>query len=349
MHNQLKIMQNQKIQATDYKFLSPKYPVFVFGAGGFGQKVADVLRSSGYKFAGYVTSDTWFNNLHNQQVQIVIGIFNRDVPLNKVYNEAIKKGFKNIFMPWDFYNQFHYEMGWRYWLARDTVVAKNLGSINQVVDLFADVTSVECFYNIINFRSGHLLEYSSFTHNLPQYFNDLTLNKPINMYVDGGAYIGDTYNYLIERIDVARSYLIEPDPNNFARLTSTVKQAVCLPMALSDKIELVKFASDSSESAHIDARGTYNIMTVSLDQLFPNVHNLSFIKLDLEGGEFKAIKGAERLIRNSRPVIAVSIYHKPEDIWEIPLLLSEYCEDYNFYLRQHNFNSFDSVLYAVPK
>ena len=90
-------------------------------------------------------------------------------------------------------------------------------------------------------------------------------------------------------------------------------------------------------------------MTVSLDQLFPNVHNLSFIKLDLEGGEFKAINGAKRLIRNSRPVMAVSIYHKPQDIWEIPLLLSEYCEDYNFYIRQHNFNSFDSVLYAVPK
>lgn len=342
-------MQNQKISAANYKFLNPKQPVFVFGSGSFGQRAADILRTSGYKFKGYVTSDTWFDNRPNSDTQIVIGIFNRDTPLKKIYDEAVNKGFENIFMPWDFYNQFYYEMGWRYWLSKDNLIEQNLQLINQAAKLFHDPASIECFYNIINFRLGNLIEYSYFTDNLPQYFNNLTLNRSIDIYVDGGAYIGDTYNYLIERAEVSQSYLIEPDPNNFARLTNNVKQAVCIPMALSDKIELVKFASDSAESAHIDSKGTYNVMTVSLDQLFPNVHNLSFIKLDLEGGEFKAINGAKRLIRNSRPVMAVSIYHKPQDIWEIPLLLSEYCEDYNFYIRQHNFNSFDSVLYAVPK
>ena len=76
---------------------------------------------------------------------------------------------------------------------------------------------------------------------------------------------------------------------------------------------------------------------------------LDGVSLDIEGGEIDALKGAERIIREGRPVICLSLYHKPDDLWRIPLLLASMVDDYAFHIRQHMFNSFDSVLYAVPK
>jgi hypothetical protein len=61
-----------------------------------------------------------------------------------------------------------------------------------------------------------------------------------------------------------------------------------------------------------------------------------------------ALRGARDLIKRSRPVIALSLYHLPKDPWELPELLQELCQDYRYFIRQHYFNTFDSVLYAVP-
>ena len=77
-------------------------------------------------------------------------------------------------------------------------------------------------------------------------------------------------------------------------------------------------------------------------------HHVDFIKLDVEGAEIAALRGGAELILRSRPILAVSLYHRPEDVWEIPELLMDMCTHYRFYLRQHLFNSFESVLYAIP-
>jgi hypothetical protein len=70
--------------------------------------------------------------------------------------------------------------------------------------------------------------------------------------------------------------------------------------------------------------------------------------MDIEGAEALALIGAKKIIKKCRPILAISYYHKPDDIWEIPLLLEKQCENYKFYLRQHLYNSFESVLYAIP-
>jgi hypothetical protein len=75
---------------------------------------------------------------------------------------------------------------------------------------------------------------------------------------------------------------------------------------------------------------------------------VDFIKLDVEGGEADALRGAHRTLISHRPVLAISCYHKPEDLWALPDLIDSLVPDYRFYLRQHAFNSFDLVLYAMP-
>ena len=70
--------------------------------------------------------------------------------------------------------------------------------------------------------------------------------------------------------------------------------------------------------------------------------------MDVEGAEADTLRGARRLLRERRPVLALSAYHHQADLWELPLLLAELCEDYEFHLRAHGPDGFETVLYGVP-
>ncbi|MFH1618985.1 MAG: FkbM family methyltransferase [bacterium] len=69
--------------------------------------------------------------------------------------------------------------------------------------------------------------------------------------------------------------------------------------------------------------------------------------MDIEGAELDALKGAAETIKKNRPKLAICIYHKPSDLFEIPLFIKSLVPEYRFYLRQHQPISCDLVLYAV--
>lgn len=92
--------------------------------------------------------------------------------------------------------------------------------------------------------------------------------------------------------------------------------------------------------------GTETISVRSLDSVLQG-KRASFIKMDIEGSELEALKGAEETIRKWRPKLAISMYHKPEDIWELPLYVKKLVPDYRLYLRHHSNAKWDFVLYAV--
>ena len=100
--------------------------------------------------------------------------------------------------------------------------------------------------------------------------------------------------------------------------------------------------------------GDHTVPVVSLDLMFANFNfskdcNGTLIKMDIEGSEYDALIGGKKIIRNIRPGLAISVYHKPSDLWELPLLISSWNLEYDFYLRSHQYNGFDVVLYAIPK
>lgn len=75
---------------------------------------------------------------------------------------------------------------------------------------------------------------------------------------------------------------------------------------------------------------------------------VDFIKMDIEGAESEAIMGAADTIRRFRPKLAISIYHRPEDLWEIPRQLAALVPDYRFRFGHHSPVQWESVLYAFP-
>ena len=74
---------------------------------------------------------------------------------------------------------------------------------------------------------------------------------------------------------------------------------------------------------------------------------VTFIKMDLEGSELRALMGAERIIRQYKPKLAISLYHKPEDIWELPLYILSLNSEYIFFIDHYSVATAETVLYAL--
>lgn len=74
---------------------------------------------------------------------------------------------------------------------------------------------------------------------------------------------------------------------------------------------------------------------------------VSFIKMDIEGSELETIKGAKNIIKEYKPKLAICIYHKNEDIWQIPITILRIRNDYKFYIRHYSFGHHETVLYGI--
>ena len=75
--------------------------------------------------------------------------------------------------------------------------------------------------------------------------------------------------------------------------------------------------------------------------------DITFIKMDIEGSEIPALRGAKEIIETQKPKLAICVYHKPEDIWEIPELILDYVPEYRLYLRHYSITYTETVLYAI--
>ena len=90
------------------------------------------------------------------------------------------------------------------------------------------------------------------------------------------------------------------------------------------------------------------IPIMALDDIMPNF-NPTLIKLDIEGAEPDALKGAEKLISQYQPDLAVCVYHTPGHLWELPMLMNRLLPNHQLSLRVHRFNGFDTVAYAMKR
>ena len=71
------------------------------------------------------------------------------------------------------------------------------------------------------------------------------------------------------------------------------------------------------------------------------------IKMDIEGAELEALKGCEDIIRNRKPKLAISIYHKAVDFVDILAYLLSLVPEYKLYYRHYSLYKYETVLYAA--
>lgn len=99
-----------------------------------------------------------------------------------------------------------------------------------------------------------------------------------------------------------------------------------------------------TSASAVSEAGEVSVETETVDRAAPDA---TFIKLDIEGAELEALRGAAETIRRNRPKLAVCVYHKPGDLFKIPLFIKSLVPEYRLYLRQHQPVACETVLYAV--
>ncbi len=89
--------------------------------------------------------------------------------------------------------------------------------------------------------------------------------------------------------------------------------------------------------------------TVDEIVLSAGLDRVDYLKMDIEGAEIAALKGAGFTLRKFRPQLAISIYHEPSHFWRIPLILRAACPRYRFYVKHYHFHCAETLLYGIPE
>lgn len=181
-----------------------------------------------------------------------------------------------------------------------------------------------------------------------QYFEAFLKIKKGAM-LDAGGYDGEEVikymNYMGD--DKCKFYLFEPDKNNYEickRRLKKYKNGSIHNKGLSDTNGIMKFNQIGTSSASFSKAGTEEVEVTTIDSLNDN---FSFVKVDVEGGEKNLLNGASNTIRLQKPNVAISIYHKEEDIIELPQILLNLNPNYKFYIRHYSVGTPETVLYAI--
>jgi FkbM family methyltransferase len=248
-----------------------------------------------------------------------------------------------------------------YALGLPHILRDQANQIEQGYDLWSDDASRSEYLSQVRFRFS--LDFdglpSPVAHD--QYFpEDLFKIGEDEIFVDCGAFDGDTMKALLDvHVQSFKGEIIafEPDPLNLKELDKFVSglpqnirsRVRIMPMAVGLRKELVCFsATGTAAAAVVDKSGSLQVDCASLDGVLNDIKP-TFIKMDIEGGELEALMGAQTLIRNSVPILAISVYHRPDHLWKIPLLISSFSSGYRYFLRPHNEEGWDLICYAVPK
>ncbi|WP_051693820.1 FkbM family methyltransferase [Desulfohalovibrio reitneri] len=207
-------------------------------------------------------------------------------------------------------------------------IADNLDRIHAARRLFTDEPSLELFDAILAFRLSRDLGLLPLPA-IPLYFHPGTAPRAGDVIIDAGAFDGDTaLSFASAANNRAKIFAFEPDRTNLAALKGAVRRAgaervvEAVPMALSGEDGHVPFTGAGS-SARIGGKGE-RVRSTTLDS-FCAARGIrpTLIKTDLEGADLDALRGARETTRAHRPRLALSVYHRPEDLWEIPLLAAQ--------------------------
>ncbi len=256
------------------------------------------------------------------------------------------------------------------WMRKDPSEMVDRNALSELETMLCDDESVRVLERIIRFRESFTAETYVPPDGQLEYFpGDVPLFRSLESvrFVDGGAYGGETTKALLEYcgtrgIPLEYSAAFEPDPGNMVRLRKEADRLVhdensasrffLFPAALWSSAATLQFNGTCTSSSAVDRTpgspdSSCSVCAVSLDCCLYSA-GPNFIKLDIEGAEGEAVRGAERIIREQKPVLAVCVYHRPADLWELPLLIRRLHDGYRMYLRLHGHMGTSLVVYCCP-
>lgn len=325
---------------------TPK-PVVLYGMGDGADKILNVCEEKGIHISGVFASDEFvryqsfrgftvrkYSELHDElgEMIILVSFATRlDNVLEKIYNLSVSDELYAPDVP-------VFGEG----LFDSVYFRQNFASFRSVFDMLSDEQSKKVYYDVIKYKlTGDISLLRECETPISEAYDSIIKPKPSSVYVDIGAYNGDT---LAEYVSFAgkdvSAYCFEPDERNFKKLSENadalgIASAKLFNVAAWNKKEQLEFYSRSGRnSAHTTSHNGAKVKYINADR--PDVFidsDTDFVNIDAEGSDFNAIEGLSKTIERSRPTISCAVYHRNEDMFAIPLLLAEKYKNFKMYFR----------------
>ena len=350
--------------------MGKELPLLLFGSGFLGRHTLRCLRKSMIEPIAFVdnASHLWGSVIdglpvespseafrkHKGSALFVVTLYNNAKAMKQL-EEASVDYLTFAEFAWEKPESLmpHYAIDFPYSIHRHS------SDIRQVFDILADDESKAEFVAQINWRTS--LDRSwDIAHKNPEliYFDpEFVRLDGGNVIVDCGAFDGDTIRELVNKeVNFTKLIAIEPDDDNFLRLQQYL---MTLNSDLKERIEVHKLVVSSESGtvgfdkmgdgkSGINHMGKCEVEKVSLDSLLA-CECPTLIKMDIEGAEYDALLGCRSIINKHHPMLAISLYHTPEDLWRIPLLISKLYHGYNLHIRRYADDCWEQVCYAIPR
>lgn len=349
--------------------------VAIYGNGSFGRSLASILIENNIQVKYIIDQNTKFENTSfnfenkkikvilleqaNNEDPVIIGVHNTKTDVHEILENLNLLGFFNIISPVQLVhvfrqNQIRFE---NYWLSVDFDLSEHEYYIKKLSEGLEDEISRQLLTEIIEYRiNGQLKKSPKPLPEEQQYFpEDITefINNDLRI-LDCGGFPGELPSWAHNsgnRID--EIIMLEPDRNNHKALNKfllgeNINNAVVLPFAVYSRTTQISFQEEMGTSSKIEngIEGSQSTVTaVALDDLFLSF-SPNLIKMDIEGAELDSLIGCRKILQKYKPNLAISIYHKPDDLYKIFEYLHNLNLDYRFSIRTYGHQTFDTILYA---
>ncbi|PJI09846.1 MULTISPECIES: FkbM family methyltransferase [Clostridium] len=354
-----KFEENNKMKFLD----NDGKKLVLFGASKFGEDFYKVLENQNVvKFFCDNDSKKWGEYIND--VPIISPKQLKDmksevkVLITSMYHDEIKlqlekMGIENI----NYIENINAIRFARFYRSSPLVMKDHINDIFKVLNILEDYNSKQIYMNILMHKLNldFNLLYSVAECNENQYFDEEIIklgNREI--FIDAGAYVGDTMKSFIHKTKgkFDKIYSFEPDKKNYNRLLKNIKDSkysdkvVPVNGGVYDKTTTLSFYDGLEGASSISDQGVKKVNVYSLDEYLKDTP-VTFIKMDVEGSEYSAIMGAKKIITKLKPKLAICVYHKIEDMWQIPLLIKSIVPEYKLYIRHYSYDMCETVCYAV--
>lgn len=316
-------------------------PIVLYGMGNGADKIIKILEDKNIPFEGVFASDGFVRNksFHGFKISslaeleakfgdlIILLCFGSERP-------EVLEMIKGISARHELYAPDVPVIGDG--LFDRSFVTLNAQRFRRIYSLLADDISRKTFENVVQFKlSGdiNLLFGCAVDRNEPQRsFLNLTENE---CFFDLGAYNGDTALEFASLVKKHKNITaVEPDKKSFEKLvrnTADLSDIRLVNAAVSDRVGTGLFDMKKGRNSSLGKSGVPTEL-ITVDKLSEAIVP-TLIKMDLEGGEKKAIVGAESTIKAHRPKLRIAAYHRNEDLISIPEQILNIRCDYKIYIR----------------
>ena len=346
-------------------------PIVLYGMGNGADKILAVMEQIGVEAADFFASDGFVRGhmFHGKRVLSFSEVCEKYGDMLIVISFASS-------LP-DVLGRF-YDMADRYeTVAPDVPVSgdtlftrayfdEHRADFDRAYALLADDESREIFRNVIEYKiSGKLSYLRAAVSDKDAVTQTLVCPPTVRRYMDLGAYNGDTVRELLSRTDTVETvYALEPDARNYKKLAAyaeseTRARVFAFPYAAWNKKETLVFRVQGSRNSTIAQNGTKGIAVSQAKETLIEAESpdavlagapVDYIKYDVEGAEANALAGSADTIRRCSPRLLVSLYHRTEDLFALPLYLHSLNPAYRFYLRRFAYvPAWDVNLYCVAE